>query len=65
VDSEHANLIYRCDGNGVTVVDKHKGSFGVVTPDVQRALDAKKSRDGDGEGALSFLKRTNRAFRNA
>jgi hypothetical protein len=50
------------------VVDKHEGSFGVITPDVQRALNEKRRRDGDGyegEGALSFLKRTNRAFRNA
>jgi hypothetical protein len=66
VDSQHANLIYRCEGGRVTVVDKHEGSFGVITDDVRRALDEKQRRDGDGyegEGALSFLKRTNRAFR--
>jgi hypothetical protein len=68
VDSDHANLIYRCDANGVTVVDKDAGSYGVITPDVQRALAEKKRAGGEsdeGEGALSFLKRVNRAFRNA
>jgi hypothetical protein len=68
VDSEHAHLVYRYENGRITVVDKHEGSFGVITPDVQRALNEKRRRDGDGyegEGALSFLKRTNRAFRNA
>jgi len=63
VDNEHSNLIYRCDGLKVTVVDKNEGTYGVITPDVQRALDAKKQETGEGEGALSFLRRVNRAFR--
>jgi hypothetical protein len=63
MDSEHRNLIYRCDSNGVTVVDKNEGSYGVVTEDIRRALDAKKKDTGEGEGALSFLRRVNRAFR--
>jgi hypothetical protein len=65
VDSEHANLVYRCDASGrVSVVDKNEGSYGVITPDVKRALDEKTRRDGDeGEGSTAFLRRVNPAFR--
>jgi hypothetical protein len=65
VDSEHAHLIYRYEaGKGVTVVDKNEGSYGVITPDLQRALDEKKRRDGDdGGGSMSFIRRVNPEIR--
>ena len=70
MDAENSHLIYRYENGKITVVDKTEGSYGVISPDVERALEEKRrhagdSGEGEGEGALSFLKRTNKAFRNA
>jgi hypothetical protein len=62
MDSEHSNLIYRCDASGVTVVDKNEGSYGVITPDVQRALDAKKQDTGSGNRVADRILSGNNRF---